>query len=230
MNIEGMNVWLAPLREMWADFAGHAPKVAAAVLVLLVGLALAWVVRWLVRALMKWVRFDVRMQGAWALRLWPRGPFSRGPAETVSNTCFYLVMFLAVLLSIRVLGVSLGQTILASLMGVVPRVFSFMLILFLGSILAVFFSLLAHGILSGSGVQHPALWSRIIAWSTFGVTVMFSLEQLGLAGQFLTLLVLILFGAVGLAVAIAFGMGCKDLAREFLIEIMKEDEDKVRRG
>jgi hypothetical protein len=215
--------WLAPLYEMWMDISGHAPKVVAAFVVLLAGLVLAWMVRAMAKALFKWFRLDARLREAWIFRFWPQGARTPKPSDTISNACFYLVMFLAVLLSIRLLGVSLGQTILASLLGVIPRVFSFMLILFLGSILAVFFSLIAHAMLASSGIQHSALWSRIVAWGTFGVTVMFSLEQLGLAGQFLTLLVLIVFGTAGLAAALAFGMGCKDIAREFLIEMLKED-------
>ena len=52
-----------------------------------------------------------------------------------------------------------------------------------------------------------------------------ALEPLGLAGQFLTMSVLILIGVAGLAAAIAFGLGCKDLAREFVIELLKEDKN-----
>jgi uncharacterized membrane protein YuzA (DUF378 family) len=66
----------------------------------------------------------------------------------------------------------------------------------------------------------------VIAWGVFGVAMIYSLEQLGLAGRFLTLAVYIVLGTAGLAAALAFGLGCKDLAREFLIELLKEDSGK----
>jgi hypothetical protein len=137
---------------------------------------------------------------------------------------FYLILFMAILVAIRMLGVEGGQAILTSLLGVIPRVLSFMLILFLGSLLAMFFSVLAQLALVGSGTQHPGFWGKVIAWGTFGVTVMFSLEPLGLVGRFLTTTVFIVLGVAGLAAAIAFGLGCKDLAREFVIELLKSDK------
>jgi hypothetical protein len=142
----------------------------------------------------------------------------------MASLLFYFVLFIAVLLAIRMLGVEGGQTILTSLFGVVPRVLSFMLILFLGILLAMFFSVLAQLALAGSGAQHPSFWGKVIAWCTFAITVMFSLEPLGLVGQFLTTTAFIVLGSLSLAAAIAVGLGCKDLAREFIIELLKENK------
>jgi len=86
----------------------------------------------------------------------------------------------------------------------------------------MFLSVLAQMVLVGSGAQHPVFWGKVIAWCTFGVTVMFSLEPLGMVGRFLTVTVYIVLGVLGLAAAIAFGLGCKDLAREFIIELLKD--------
>jgi hypothetical protein len=113
-------------------------------------------------------------------------------------------------------------------LGVVPRVMSFMLILLLGALLATFLSVIAQIMLAGSGVQHPAFWGKAVAWGTFGLTVIFSLEPLGLAGHLVTAILLILLGAISLAGALAFGLGCKDIAREFLIEILKGNDREHR--
>jgi hypothetical protein len=45
-----------------------------------------------------------------------------------------------------------------------------------------------------------------------------------IVGKLLTFVVLILFSAIALAGAIAFGLGCKDMARQFLIELLKGDK------
>jgi hypothetical protein len=195
----------------------------AALLVLSVGLVIAWLCRYLALALFKLMRLEKNIQGVWFFRLWSRGLQGRKPTDSMASFFFYLVLFAAVLLAIHLLSVEGGEKILTSLLGVVPRVLSFMLILFLGALLAMFFSVLAQMALVGSGAQHPVFWGKVIAWCTFGVTIMFSLEPLGLVGRFLTTSVLILMGALGLAAAIAFGLGCKDLAREFVIELLKEN-------
>jgi hypothetical protein len=146
------------------------------------------------------------------------------PSQTTASFNYYLVLFVTILLAVKILGVTAGETILNSLLVMVPQVFSFILILFMGFLMAMFLSVLAQLALASSGIQHPNFWGKIIAWGTFGVAAMFSLQQLGLVGKFVTTLVLILLGTLGLASAMAFGLGCKDLAREFLIELLKEDK------
>jgi len=216
--------WMAPLQQLADDFGSWAPHLLAALLVLAVGLVAAWLCRYLASALFKVMKLEKVLQDLWFFRLWSRGLQGRRPTDSMASFVFCLILFATVLLAIRLLGVEGGEAILKSLLGVVPRVLSFMLILFLGALLAMFFSVLAQMALAGSGAQHPSFWGKVIAWCTFGVTVMFSLEPLGLVGRFLTSTVLILLGMTGLAAAIAFGLGYKDLAREFVIELLKEDK------
>ncbi len=218
------NFWMAPLQDLANDFGSWAPHLLAALLVLAVGLVAAWLCRYLATALFTLLKLETKFQGLWFFRLWTRGLHGRKPTDAMTAFIFYLILFMTILVAIRMLGVEGGQAILSSLLGVVPRVLSFMLILFLGTLLAMFFSVVAQLALVGSGAQHPSFWGKVIAWSTFAVTVMFSLEPLGLVGQFLTTAVFIVLGVMGLAVAIAFGLGCKDLAREFVIELLKEDK------
>jgi hypothetical protein len=214
--------WIAPLRDLAADVVALAPRLLAALIVLAIGLLLAWVVRRITAGLMKLLKLDAKLHDLWIFRVWIRGLQGRQPSSAASNFAFYAVLFVAVLLAIRMLGVEVGQTVLATLLGVVPRVLSFMLILFLGGLLAMFFSALAQLALAGSGAQHPNIWGKVIAWGTFGVTVVFSLEPLGLAGELVTRIVLIAVAVAGAAAALAFGLGCKDLARELVIELLKQ--------
>ncbi|HVM32655.1 MAG TPA: hypothetical protein VMU88_05940 [bacterium] len=225
MEKANTNAWLAPLRQLGADLGSWAPDFLAALLVLVAGLTAAWLLRGFAAWFFKKLQLDDRLGHLWLFQLWSKRFQGSSASKSLASFVFYLVLFLAILLAIHLLGSEGGQTILASLLGVIPRVMSFMLILFLGSLLAMFFSVLAQLALVGSGAQHPSFWGKVIAWGTFGLTVMFSLEPLGLAGQFLTDLVLIALGVVGLGAAIALGLGCKDLAREFVIELLKEHRD-----
>lgn len=218
--------WMQPFNQFAADFGGWAPHLLAALLVLAVGLVVAWVCRYLALGLFKVLKLEKKIQDLWFFRLWSKSLQGRKPTDSMASFVFYLILFIAVLLGLHMLGVPGGEKILTALLGVVPRVLSFMLILFLGALLAMFFSVLAQVALAGSGAQHPVFWGKVIAWCTFGVTVMFSLEPLGLVGQFLTMSALIVLGGLGLAAAIAFGLGCKDLAREFVIELLKEEKDE----
>jgi hypothetical protein len=56
------------------------------------------------------------------------------------------------------------------------------------------------------------------------VVALLAMEQLGLAAQFALWVVLILVGALALAVALAFGLGCRELARDLVVEFFRREE------
>lgn len=221
MESEATRPWLDPFLALWHDLQAVMPRLAAALAVLLAGLALAWALATLALAAFKVLNLDHRFNGLWVQRFWARGVGGK-PSQALSRFVFYCALAFAALLAVRVLGVGLGEAVIQSLQTLMPRIVTFLMVLFLGSLLANFLAVLAQAVLAGAGAQHPHLVGKLVAWVTMGVSLLFSLEQLGLAGQFLTHLVLI--ASAGLA--LAFGLGCKDLAREFVVEMMKEDQPK----
>lgn len=221
MDNKGEIDWIAPFHQLAADFGSWAPNLLAALVVLAAGLILAWLCRSLALGLFRILNLEKKLQGIWLFRLWSRELHGK-PTESIASFVFFFILFITVLLAIHMLGVEGGEKILSALLGVVPRVLSFMLIFFLGVLLAMFVSVLAQWALLGSGSNHPVFWGKVIAWGTFGTIILFSLEPLGVVGRFLITMVFIALGVVGLAAAIAFGLGCKDLAREFIIEWLKE--------
>jgi hypothetical protein len=91
-----------------------------------------------------------------------------------------------------------------------------LVILFLGSLAASFFSRAALLAAVNANFRSSRLLSasvRIII-SIFALSMMF--EVLGVAEQTMLMAFGTVFGAVMLGMAIAFGLGGKDLAREFL--------------
>lgn len=218
METQENQAWLSPFLALWGDLSGVTPRLAAALAVILAGLFLAWAAGGFASGLFKALSLDKRLEGVWIQRFWSRG-VGTNPAQAMARFVFYFVLACSMLLAVRVLGVGLGDAVLKSLLTLLPRVLTFMLVLFLGSLLANFLAVLAQMALAGAGAQHPHLVGKLVAWITLGVSLLFSLEQLGLAGQFLTQLVLIAAGGL----ALAFGLGCKDLAKEFVVEMLRED-------
>ncbi len=58
------------------------------------------------------------------------------------------------------------------------------------------------------------------------VAVVMALEKLGFAATIVATSFNILFGAICFGLALAFGLGCKDLAREWVEGLIRRDEEK----
>lgn len=220
------HMWIAPFKAVATDFMVYAPKITGALAVLIAGLFFSWIIQILSQLIFRVVKLDAKLSDLWFFRLWSKSMHGQKPSKSISRFLYYFFLFIFVLIALKILGGAASEKILASLLGLIPHVFSFMLILFLGFLLAMFLSVIAQIILVGADTKYPNFWGKVVAWGTFGVAVLFSLQELGIAGKFVTVIFLVALCATGLAVSIALGLGCKDLAREFIIEMLKKNKGK----
>jgi hypothetical protein len=117
---------------------------------------------------------------------------------------------------VSVLGIVGLEEYIARFFLFVPRLFVALVILFFGLLAASFFSraaLLAAVNANFGSSRMLSIFIRIII-SVFTLSMMF--EVLGVGEQTMLIAFGIGFGAVMLGLAIAFGIGGKDLAKQFL--------------
>ena len=56
--------------------------------------------------------------------------------------------------------------------------------------------------------------------------VVMSLEQLGIAAKIIELTISIVLASLGLSLALAFGLGCRDLAAKYISELIESIKSK----
>ena len=77
---------------------------------------------------------------------------------------------------------------------------------------------------TNAGIPQAKLLGKISQVVIIVVAIAMTLEQLKIASTVINLVIWIVMGAIGLACAISFGLGCKDLAGKFV----KETVDKLK--
>jgi NAD/NADP transhydrogenase alpha subunit len=108
------------------------------------------------------------------------------------------------------LGIQQISSFLNQLIAYIPSIFVALLILFLATLLANFVSGIVRGATNSEVLASIAQYA-IIIYAVFA-----ALTQLGIAVQLTANTFLILLGAVGLALAIAFGIGGREVARDLV--------------
>ena len=198
----------------------------AAVLVVLVGWALAVLLSRLTRALLRVLRFNEGVRGVTGARMTAR----HEPAGVAGWAIYWAIMATAVLLALDVLGFDLSASVAARLADVVPRIITSGLLFAVGALVAVMFGSVTQRFLESAGASAARLRSQVVTLVLTGFAVLIALEQLGFAAQFVMILAIVAVAAVGLALGLAFGLGCRDLARDFVVEYLRSlDEDGTRR-
>ena len=210
------------LQDIARSFAHFLPRLIVMLVLAIVGWIIAYVVRALLRSILRLIKFDKLSENAGATQLLNKAALPSA-TEVVSRFVFWVAWLGFILLGISVLGILGLQEQIARFFLFLPRLFVAMFVLFFGLLAASFFSRAV--LLAAVNANMPS--GRVLSVAVRSVIIIFVLsivfEELGLAEQTMLLAFGIAFGALMLGLAIAFGMGARDLARRFL-------EKRIQRG
>jgi len=203
------------LHEIARGFAHFLPRLIVMLILAFVGWVIAYVVKVVLRSILRLIKFDKLSENAGASQLLSKAALPSA-TEVVSRFVFWVAWIGFILLGVSVLGILGLQEQIARFFIFVPRLFVAMVILFLGLLSASFFSRAALLAAVNANVPSP----RVLSLAIRSIIIVFVLsivfEELGLAEQTMLVAFGIAFGALMLGLAIAFGMGGRDLARRFL--------------
>ena len=202
-------------QEMVRAFAHYLPRVIVMLVIAIVGWLIAYLLKVIVRSILRLTKFSKLSENSGATQLLNQAALPSS-TELVSRFVFWVAWIGFILLGVNFLGIVALEQYISRFFLFVPRLFVALVILFFGSLAASFFSRAALLAAVNANFRSSRLVSvsiRIII-SIFALSMVF--EVLGVAEQTMLLAFGTVFGAVMLGLAIAFGLGGKDLAREFL--------------
>ena len=224
--VQGLAQAYGNLVHMVADFL---PRLVVMVTIILAGLIVAFVLKSILRSILLLTKIDRISEEVGASHVLRKAAMP-SMTEFLSRSIFWITLLGFVLLGISVLGITELQEQIARLFGLLPQIFVAIVILFAGMLAANFLSRAALLTAVNAGYRSPRVWSGVVRFMIWILAISMALEQIGLARQTIVAAFSIVFGAVMLAVAIAFGLGGRDLARQtlerYLGERRRENEDE----
>src|SRR6267378_6258875 len=201
--------------EIVREFAHLLPRLIEMLIITLVGWVIAIALKWILRSVLRLAKFDKLSENSGASQLLNKAALPSS-TELLSRFMFWVAWLGFILLGVSVLGIGGLQAHISRFFLFLPRVFLALFIIFFGLLAASFFS--RATLLAAVNANLPS--ARLLSISIRSVIIIFVLsivfEELGLAEQTMLVNFGIAFGAVMLGLAIAFGMGGRDLARRFL--------------
>jgi Conserved TM helix len=215
-------------QDLARGFAHYLPRLIVMLIIAFIGWVIAYLLKLLARSILRLTKFSKLSENAGATQLLNQAALPSS-TELLSRFVFWVAWVGFILLGVSVLGIVALQEYIAQFFLFLPRLFVAMVILFFGLLAATFFSravLLAAVNMNFRSSRLLSISIRIII-SIFALSMVF--EVLGVAKETMLIAFGAVFGAVMLSLAIAFGIGGKDVAREFLerrlVTGRKEDKE-----
>jgi hypothetical protein len=207
------------LVESWRNFASafvlFVPRLVAATIIFAGGLVVALTAKRAVHRLLLGVRFERFARTSGGSELLRRAEMP--PADVlIAKIVFWLVWIGFIVSAVDTLQFAPFQGLVHEFFRFVPRFLAALLILTFGILIGNFLwraTLLAA---VNAGVPGARLLSGALRIVVIAIGVVMALEQLGLATAVVLTAFAIMFGALMLGTAIAFGLGGRDAARQLI--------------
>ena len=214
------------LHDLLQESQNWGLRVLAAAVVLLMGWGLSVVLESATRALLRAIHFD----GAGGRLLGGLAPAGIEPSRLAGKVVKWLALFITMLFVLDLLGIHIAASVGARLGEVVPRIITSAVLLGVGSLLALVLGTAMRRVLESAGVRAARLQGQFLTVTLTAFSGLLALDQLGFAAQFVMALGVVAAATAGLGLALAFGLGCRELARDFLVEYLRAlDEQGPRR-
>lgn len=201
--------------EFARELARLLPRLIGMLIVVLLGWLIAYAFKAIVRSIMRLARIDKLSDNAGTSQLLNRAALPSS-TELLSRFVFWVAWLGFILLGVNVLGIVGLQEYVARFFLFLPRLFVALFVIFFGSLAASFFSRAALLAAVNANLPSARMLSNSIRFVIMIFVVSMAFEELGLAEQTILVAFSILFGALMFGLALAFGLGGKDLAAQFL--------------
>lgn len=191
------------------------PGVLAFAMALLVSILLGWILAAILRLFLTAIAFDTRVE-RWGGANTSTWSSAKTPTALATRVVFWATVVAGLFIGIAAFGASVSSGLSAYVVDYLSRMVTAVLLLIFGAIIARFLSrsVLINGV--NMNLEHARLLSLGAKWLVLVFTAAMVLDHLGIARSIVDLGFGILFGGIVLALALAVGLGSRDLVTRSL--------------
>ena len=213
---------ITPITDMAGEFVKFVPNLLGALIILIIGWLVARIIQTGVDKALSRARFNTLTERAGINHALSQAQIHRPPSTIMARLFFWILMILALSASVNALKLEVASQLLNDVVNYIPNVIAAAFILalgfFFGSLLRSFVATVAGGI----KMVNPQTLGQAAQVAVIIFSVAAALEQLGVATQIVVNSFTIMFGALALGFAIAFGLGCQDIVKRVVDQAMKD--------
>lgn len=209
---------LETFQGLWLKVKAFLPNVLAMLTVLVAGFVAAWVIAWIIRRALRALDFDRFCERVGLSAMLSRTGIRTQPTILVSRCAYWTAAFVFLLAGISTLNMAATDRIVSEIFIYIPNLFVAVVVVVLSLLVANFFEKIVLLGAVNAGIEGAHLLARGVRLIiiVFGVAV--ALDQLAIGRNIILATFTIVFSAVALALALAFGLGAKEIARRYLEE------------
>ena len=211
-----LDLLLEPLRVFLVQVGDFLPRLALALVVILVGWLLARVARYAIVKGLRAVNFHVVSERAGLDGFLRDGGIQSDTTDILALIVYWLVILGALVIGFNSLGLIYVTDLLGRVILFVPKVLVAVLVLAFGAYFARFIGNAITAYCRNVHIQDAELLGRLAQYAILTFVILIALDQVNIGGDIVRQSFLIILAGLVFALALAFGLGGKEWAAELL--------------
>ncbi len=204
------------------------PRLLAMIVIVLIGWVVAWLVKIILPRILNLFRFNSLFVKAGVTQVLSKATLPT-PTEILAKLVFWVLWLTFILIGLEALKIPALHEEISGLFQVLPQIFVAIILLFAGIVIANFVSRATLLASVNANSPSPRLISAVVRFVIIALAVTMALERVGLGRGVVLIAFSTFFGAIMLGLALAFGLGGRDVAkrvleRRFVVEKKEEDQ------
>ena len=185
------------------------------VLLVLVILIIGWLIAKLIKAVvtkgLRVVKLDELSDRIELDSLMAKGGIGYSLSELLGVICYWLALLVTFMVAINAVGLTIAADLLNKVVLYIPNIIAAIFILIIGMFVATVLRNIVQAAANNAGLDNSKFLAKVVDVAVTVFAAVVALEQLGIGNQTISLLITIVLGSLGLGLALAIGLGCKDL-------------------
>ena len=205
-------VIMESVREMLTKVGGAIPRIIGVLIILIAGWLLSKLIETLIVRGLKLVRLDTLSEKSGTSNFLAKGGIKYTLSELIGVLVYWIVVLIVIITALNSMQWTVAAELLNTVVAYIPNIIVAIFILVLGMFVSTLLGTIIRTAASNAGITQSKLLGQITQTVVIIFAAVIAMQQLKIQTGIILNVINIILAATGLALGLAFGLGCKDIA------------------
>ncbi|MBU1726409.1 MAG: hypothetical protein KJ880_02125 [Candidatus Omnitrophica bacterium] len=215
-------VLLEPARIVLSQMGQFLMGLLLVLVILVIGWVISKVIKTVVTKVLRAIKLDELSDKIELDDVLAKGGISYSLSELIGVVCYWFSLLVFLMIAINAIGLTIAADLLNKVVLFVPHVIAAIFIMICGIFVGTILRNIVQTAASNAGLVQAKVLSKAAEIVIIVFAVFIALEQLNIGISISQMTISIVLGTIGLGLALAFGLGCKDIAARFVSEFLEK--------
>jgi hypothetical protein len=222
-------VFIEPFQRFVSKIAGFLPNLLISIMLIALGFLVAWLLKIIITRATQLLKVDRLSEKIGVTQMLRKSGIMDSFSGLLGNAAYWVILLSFIIMGLDALRIPAVERLLSEFWLYLPNVITAAMIVVAGYLLGNFLGRASLIAAVNAGLPISGLVGKFVKFTVFIMAATMALELLGIGEYTVLIAFAIVFGGVVLALSIAFGLGGRDAAKDYIEKMReKKGEDDIQ--